>query len=80
MLWIQIQIRDGQVLFGVFYRPPNSDATILEEMNAVILSIPGNYSIVICRNITNIDWSVVTPIVSSHVNSTFCSFVHDYFF
>jgi len=76
MLWVQIQTRDGPVLFGVFYHP-----TILEEMNAAISSIPGNYSIVICGDfyVPNIDWSVVTPIVSSPVNSTFCSLVHDNF-
>ena len=72
MLWIQIQTRGDSVLFGVFYRPPNSDATILEEMNTVISD---NYYIVICGdfNVPNIDWSVITPIVSSPVNSTFCA-------
>ena len=68
-------------MFGVFYHPPNSDATILEEMNAAISTIPGNYSIVLCEdfNVPNIDWSVTTPTVSSPVNSTFCSLVHDNF-
>ena len=27
MLWIEVHTRDGPLLFGVFYRPPNSDAT-----------------------------------------------------
>ena len=48
MLWIEVQTRDGTLLFGVFYRPPNSDATMLDEMNTAISAIPGNQSIVLC--------------------------------
>ena len=63
MLWIQIQTRAGLLLFGVVYRPPNSDTLVLEEMNAAISAIPGNHSIVLCGdfNVPNIDWSLVTP-------------------
>ena len=40
-----------------------------------------NYSIVLCGdfNVPNNDWSLATPIVSSPVNSTFFSLVHDNF-
>ena len=48
MLWIQIQTKDGPLLLGVCHCPPNSDTTVLEEMNAAITAIPGNHSIVLC--------------------------------
>ena len=81
MIWIQIESKHGPVLFGAFYRPPNSDATTLEEMNVAIPSIPGNYPIVLCGDFNgpNINWSLITPTVSSPISSTFCTLVHDNF-
>ena len=80
ILWIEIQTRDDSLLFGVFYHSPNSDATVLDKMNAAISAIPGNQSD-LCGdfNAPKIDWSLVTPTVSSPVNSAFCSLVHDNF-
>lgn len=69
MLWIQLQTRDGLLLFGVFYCPPNSDAIVLEEMNVAISAIPGNHSIVTCGdfNVPNIDWSLIMLPLSRHL-------------
>ena len=53
---------DGPLLFGVFYRPPNSGISTLEELNAAISSIPRNFPNVSCGdfNVPDIDWSLVT--------------------
>ena len=60
---------DGPLLFGVFYCPPNSDAIVLDEINAAISAIPGNQSIVLCGdfNAPNIDWSYWLLPLSHHL-------------
>ena len=72
---------DSPPLFGVFYRPPNSGISTLEELNTAISTIPGDFPIVLCEdfNVPDIDWSLVAPRVSTSVNSTFCNIVSDNF-
>ena len=81
IIWIQLVTSDGPLLFGVFYCPPNSGITTLEELNTAISSILGNFPIVLCGdfNVPDIDWSLVTPRVSSPINSTLCNIVSDNF-
>ena len=72
---------DGPLLFGVFYRPPNSGISTLEELNTAISSIPRNFPSVLCGNfnVSDGDWPLVNTRVSSPGNSTFCNIVSDNF-
>ena len=81
VIWIQLLTSDGHLLLGVFYHPPNSGVCTLEQLNTAISSISGNFPLVLCGdfNVPDIDWSLVTPKVSSPVNSTFCNIVADNF-
>ena len=81
IIWIQLLTPDGPLLFGVFYHPPNSGTSTLEEFNTAISSIPGNYLIVLCGdfNAPNIDWSLIVPRASSSINSTLCNLVNNNF-
>ena len=66
IIWIQLSTSDGPLLFGVFYRPPNSGISALSELNTAISSIPGNLRLVLCGdfNVPDIDWSLIVPKVS----------------
>ena len=81
IIWIQLSTSDGPLLFGVFYRSPNSDVSTLIELNTAISTIPGGLRLVLCGdfNVPDIDWSMTTPKVQSFVNSTFCDIVSDNF-
>ena len=46
-IWIEIQLNHTRVLFGLFYRPPNSDAAYLS-------SIEDSISLALDTQITNI--------------------------
>ena len=35
-IWIEVKLKHGSVLIGTFYRPPNSDASILTDIEASI--------------------------------------------
>ena len=72
---------DGFLLFGTFYRPPNSDISILDSLNHSLLSTHTKYSIVLCGdfNLPHINWSTVTPDLLSPAATLLCSIINDNF-
>ena len=82
LLWLEIFTQTGPILLGTFYRPPNSDPSILNSLNHSLLSINTDYSIVLCGdfNLPHINWSTVTPSLSSPAAAALlCSLVNDNF-
>jgi len=69
------------LLFGVFYRPPDSSQSALEELNISLSSISSGIPLVLCGdfNVPAIDWSVASPSVSIPIASQLCSITHDNF-
>ena len=65
-------------LFGVFYWPPSGNVNSLLALNKCLMS---QYPLVICGdfNAPAIDWSTVSPTVSSHVANTMCDLVRENF-
>ena len=80
LLWIQLINGGKPILFGVFYRPPNSPDSYLLELQYSLSSLPSNCSIFICGdfNLPSIDWE--TPLVnnSDKHSSLFLSMMDDF--
>ena len=81
LLWLELFSQSGPILFATFYRPPNSDVTTLNSLNHSLSSIQPKYPIILCGdfNLPQIDWSTVTPGISSPVSTLLCSIVNDNF-
>ena len=81
LLWFELFSQTQPILFGTFYHPPNSDLSILNSLNYSLLSIRTKYPIVLCGdfNLPQIDWSTVTPSISSPATALLCSIVNDNF-
>ena len=81
LLWIELSTKKGPLLFGVYYRPPKSDVSMLQELNSSLHLLPASSKIVLCGdfNAPHIDWSLVSPVISTPVNTQLCSIVNDNF-
>jgi len=75
LLWLEVFTHVGPVLFGTFYHSPNSDESSLTILNSSLLSIHSGHHIVLCGdfNFPHINWSTVTPTVSSPCATFLCS-------
>ena len=69
----------GPLLLGVFYSSPSPYVSALEELNSSLSLISENCPIIMCGdfNVPNINWSLVTPIVSSSAAASLCSVVNN---
>ena len=81
LLWLEIFTQTEPILFGTFYRPPNSDLSVLNSLNHSLLPIHMKYPIVLCGdfNLPHINWSTVTPSLSSSAATLLCSIINDNF-
>ena len=81
LLWLELFSQTGPILFGTFYRPPNSALFALNSLNYSLLSIQTKYTVILCGdfNLPQIDWSTVTPSISSPATTLLCSIVNDNF-
>ena len=82
ILWIKLLTKPDSFLFGVFYRPPNSSIDVLEDrLNCSLCSINNVNPLVLCGdfNVPSIDWSNISPIISSANSKLLCSIVQDHF-
>ena len=81
LLWVKLLSSPNSILFGVFYHPPDSSLSVIEELNTSLSSIGSNTPLVLCGdfNVPSIDWSVVSPVISSPIAALFCSITQDHF-
>lgn len=81
LLWIELSTKKGPLLFGVYYRPPKSDVSMLQELNSSLQLLPACSKVVLCGdfNAPHIDWSLITSVKSTPVNTQLCSIVNDNF-
>ena len=79
LLWLELFTHIGPVLFGTFYRSPNSDVSSLNLLNSSLLSIHSRHCIVLCGdfNLPHINWSTIYPTVSSPCATLLCTLVND---
>ena len=63
LVWVELCTKRGPLFLGVFYRPPKSDVTTLQELNNSLQLIPASFNIVLFGdfNAPHIDWSSVFP-------------------
>lgn len=80
LLWIKLSTKKGPLLFGVYYHPPKKDVSMLQELNSSLHLLPANSKIA-CGdfNASHIDWSLVSPVISTPVSTQLCSTVNDNF-
>ena len=78
IVWVKL-LTSPSLLFGVFYRPPGPSLSALDELNSSLSLINGGTPLVLCGdfNVPPIDWSVVSPAVSSPTATHLCSITHD---
>ena len=81
LVWVELCTKRGPLFLGVFYRPPKSDVTTLQELNNSLQLIPASSNIVLFGdfNAPHIDWSSVSPVISTPINTQLCSIVSDNF-
>ena len=74
LLWIEISHTTGQLVLGVFYRPPNSDREYLTSLQNSLALIPDAQNIILCGdfNLPNINWEVNSPTSPSPLASLLC--------
>ena len=77
LLWLELFSQSGPILLP----SANSDVTTLNSLNHSLSSIRPKYPIILCGdfNLPQIDWSTVTPGISSPVSTLLCSIVNDNF-
>ena len=74
-LWLGLFSGIGPVLFGMFYRSLGSDVSAINSLNLSLLSTQSRYPIVLFGdfNLPSINWSTVSPTVSSPNATLLCS-------
>ena len=56
-VWIEMRIKHNPVLFGIFYKPPNSDISILNDKEALTdRAIDTGIKIIIITGDNNLDY------------------------
>ena len=84
VLWIELIVSHGDsvVLFGVFYRPPSSDISVLQQLcHSLHALTSANSNIILCGdfNVPNINWTNLSPTFSSPAAVLLCDLVVDNF-
>ena len=71
-IWLELVLQNKHMLFGLFYRPPNSPASTLDKIEQSIdLAIDTNTNDIVITGDFNIDFS-------SNRNNRFCNFLQTY--
>ena len=75
LLWIELSTTKGPLLFGTYYRRP------LHELNNSQQLLSARSKVILCGdfNAPHIDWSSVSPVITSPVSTQLCSIVTDNF-
>lgn len=63
-VWCTIQINNTRVIVGGIYRPPNADASVLEDIKEYLLLHVKNHNKVVLAgdfNLPHIDWKTLQP-------------------
>ena len=69
------------MLFGTYKRPPKNDLSMLHELNSSLQLLPDYSKVILCGdfNAPHIDWSLVSPVITSPITTQLCSIVNDNF-
>ena len=80
LIWIQLICSGKPILFGVFYRPPNSPDSYLLELQYSLSLLPSKCPIFICGdfNLPNIDWESPSVIKSDKQSSLLLTMMDDF--
>ena len=80
LLWVELSSVTSKVLLGVFYRPPDSPADYLSQLEISLAGIPSSQPVVLCGdfNSPGIDWSKTSPSTASKEASLLCDLIQDY--
>lgn len=86
LLWCEVMVTNPltNLLVGVFYRPPSTDQTYLQELEkslALVERNGSNLTTVLLGdfNFPGIDWTLPSPSCSDSLSSYFCDIFDDYF-
>ena len=81
LLFIDMVLNDSRKLtIGVFYRPPSSDASPLEQLQSCITCINTSDVIIVGDfNLSDFDWTINQPTKISEQNVLLADIVHDNF-
>ena len=73
--------QEGTSVSWCILSPPKSDVTTLQELNNSLQLLPASSNIVLFGNFnaSHIDWSLVSPVISTPINTQLCSIVSDNF-
>ena len=81
ILWIELVACSGSpLLFGVVYRPPSADNSVLDQLYCVLNSLTSTRcNIMLCGdfNVPDIDWNTLCPTSSSQSATTLCNLAAD---
>ena len=74
ILWIELHSIVSPILFGVCYRPPGESTEQLTSLHCSFSCLSPSVPVVLCGdyNFPDINWSTVTPSVSSSAYHMFC--------